>query len=123
MSAEITPQEQKLVLEDSIPKSLPESSFREVIEMIQQTRQHAFQMVNAALIDLYWRVGEYISRKVESSAWGEGVVDQLAAYINQEHPEIKGFTRRNLFRMRQFFETYYLDEKVTPLVRQLPLDT
>ena len=86
MSAEITPQEQKLVLEDSIPKSLPESSFREVIEMIQQTRQHAFQMVNAALIDLYWRVGEYISRKVESSAWGEGVVDQLAAYINQEHP-------------------------------------
>ena len=80
-------------------------------------------MVNATLIDLYWRVGEYISRKVESSVWGEGVVDQLAAYINQEHPEIKGFTRRNLFRMRQFFETYYLDEKVTPLVRQLPLDT
>ena len=86
MSAEITPQEQKLVLEDSIPKSLPESSFREVIEMIQQTRQHAFQMVYATLIDLYWRVGEYISRKVESSVWGEGVVDQLAAYINQEHP-------------------------------------
>ena len=63
-------------------------------------------MVNTALIDLYWRVGEYISRKVESSAWGEGVVDQLAEYINQEHPELKGFTRRNLFRMRQFFETY-----------------
>ena len=123
MSAEITPQRQNLIPEDSVPKSLPDSSFREVIEMIQQTRQHAFQMVNATLIDLYWRVGEYISRKVESSVWGEGVVDQLAAYINQEHPEIKGFTRRNLFRMRQFFETYYLDEKVTPLVRQLPLDT
>lgn len=57
---------------------------------------------------------------METSAWGESVVDQLAEYINREHPDIKGFTRRNLFRMRQFFETYRHDEKVAPLVRQLP---
>lgn len=99
---------------------LLEPSFVEVIEMIQQARQQAFQAINTTLIDLYWRIGEYISRKMETAAWGESVVDQLAEYINQEHPDIKGFTRRNLFRMRQFFETYRHDEKVAPLVRQLP---
>jgi len=72
------------------------------------------------LIDLYWRVGEYISRKLASAAWGEGVVDQLARFIAQRHPDLKGFTRPNLFRMRQFYEAYRDDEKVSPLVRQLP---
>ena len=49
----------------------------------------------------------------------ENVVDKLARYINQKHPDIKGFTRRSLFRMRQFYETYCNDKKVSPLVRQL----
>lgn len=110
---------QKMIVEDGTAKPLLESSFVEVIEMIQQTRQQAFQLVNTALIDLYWRVGEYISRKMESSAWGEGVVDQLAEYINRQQPELKGFTRRNLFRMRQFFETYRDDETAAQLIRQL----
>ncbi len=79
----------------------------------------AFATVNKALIDLYWQVGEYISRKLESSAWGEGVVQQLADYIARRHPDLKGFTRPNLFRMRQFYDTYNGDEKVSPLVRQL----
>ena len=87
--------------------------------MIRQARQQAFQVVNTTLIDLYWRVGEYISHKMETAVWGEGVVDQLAKYIARQHPEIKGFTRANLFRMRQFFEIYQHDEKVAPLVRQL----
>ena len=65
-------------------------------------------------------MGEYISRKLATAAWGEGVVDELARYIAQEQPDIKGFTRRNLFRMRQFYETYRADAKVSPLVTQLP---
>ncbi len=82
------------------------ASFDEIITLIQQARQRALQAVNTELIDLYWRAGEYISRKLASAAWGEGVVDQLARFIAQYHPDLKGFTRRNLFRMRQFYETY-----------------
>ena len=78
------------------------------------------KLVNATLIELYWSIGEYISRKIESAAWGEGVVDQLAAHIAQTHPGLRGYTRPNLFRMRQFYEAYRGDEKVSPLVRQLP---
>lgn len=97
----------------------PEAAFVEVAEMIRAARAAAHRAVNTVLIDLHWRVGEYISRKVESAAWGEGVVDQLAAFLAREHPDLKGFTRASLFRMRQFYETYRGDEKVAPLVRQL----
>ena len=95
-------------------------AFREIIGLIAAARRRAFQAVNTELIDLYWRVGEFISRKLESAAWGEGVVDELARYIACQQPDIKGFTRRNLFRMRQFYETYRHDAKVSPLVTQLP---
>lgn len=95
-------------------------SFAEVVALIQSSRQRAFEAVNTALLDLYWQVGAYISRKLESAAWGEGVVEQLADYIRRQHSDLKGFTRPNLFRMRQFYETYRIDEKVSPLVRQLP---
>jgi len=98
----------------------PDAAFVEVAEMIRAARAAAHRAVNTALIDLYWRVGEYISRKVESAAWGEGVVDQLAAFLAREHPDLKGFTRRNLFRMKQFYEAYGGGEKVPPLVTQLP---
>lgn len=95
-------------------------AFREIIGLIQSARQRAYQAVNTELIGLYWRVGEYISRKLTTAAWGEGVVDELARYIALRHPEIKGFARPNLFRMRQFYETHRDDTKVSPLVRQLP---
>jgi predicted nuclease of restriction endonuclease-like (RecB) superfamily len=48
------------------------------------------------------------------------VVEQLGRYIQRQQPGLKGFTRANLFRMRQFYETYRHDQKVAPLVRQLP---
>ena len=95
-------------------------AFREVIGLIQSARSRAFSAVNTELIGLYWRVGEYISRQLATAAWGEGVVEELARYIAQRHPELKGFTRASLFRMRQLYDTYRAFPKVAPLVRQLP---
>ena len=57
---------------------------------------------------------------MEGAEWGDGVVDQLAAFIARKQPGLRGFTRRNLFRMRQFFEAYRNDPIVSPLVTQLP---
>ncbi len=96
------------------------SAFDEIVELIERSRQTALRAVNTSLIELYWQVGAYISNKIATSAWGEGVVDQLAAYLAQTQPGLRGFTRPNLFRMRQFFETYRDDAIVSPLVRQLP---
>lgn len=88
--------------------------------MIQAARGRALAAVNSELVDLYWRVGAYISQKLETAAWGEGVVEALARYIADRHPGLRGFTRANLFRMRQFYDTYRSNEKVATLLRQLP---
>ena len=93
--------------------------FGEITKLIEAVRQKAFQAVNTVLIDLYWHVGKIISHKVKSVEWGDGVVAQLAAHIAQTQPGLRGFTRRNLFRTRQFYETYQGDEKVSALLTQL----
>uniref|UniRef100_UPI00402B8388 PDDEXK nuclease domain-containing protein n=1 Tax=Methylomonas sp. PHL2-19 TaxID=3438878 RepID=UPI00402B8388 len=96
------------------------TDFTEITQLIVAARQRALQTVNTALIDLYWQVGQIISRKIEQAEWGDGVVTQLAEHIAKTQPGLRGFTRPNLFRMRQFYEAYRDDEKVSPLVRQLP---
>lgn len=94
--------------------------FDEILVLIQGARQRAYQAVNVELIDLYWQVGQTISRKIEAAEWGDGVVDQLAAYLARTQPGLKGFSRQNLFRMKQFHEAYRDFAIVSPLVRQLP---
>jgi hypothetical protein len=86
------------------------------IRLIGACRERAMQAVNTALIDLYWQIGEIISRRVAAAQWGEGV-DQLASYIALWEPGIRGFSRSYLLRMRQFYETDRNDQIVAPLVR------
>lgn len=103
-----------------LPRALSyDSDFGEVVQLIEAARKRAMHAVNTELIDLYWQVGRYISRKIGRATWGEGVVDRLARFIARTKPDIKGFTRANLFRMRQFYEAYRGKKKVAPLVRQL----
>lgn len=102
-----------------IIKKTVEPSFTEVVQLIEAARKQAFQAVNTTLIELYWQVGAYISRKIESAEWGDKVVEQLAAYLAQTQPGLRGFTKRNLFRMRQFYETYRDNPIVSALLRQL----
>ena len=94
--------------------------FDEVLALIEMARGRAYQAVNAELVGLYWQLGEYISKKIASAEWGDGVVDELAATIARQYPGLRGYTRRNLFRMRQFFEEYRGQKKVSPLVTRLP---
>jgi predicted nuclease of restriction endonuclease-like (RecB) superfamily len=94
--------------------------FAEVLALIEAARRRAYQAVNTELVGLYWQLGEYISNKIESAQWGDEVVEELAAVIARRYPGMRGFTRRNLFRMRQFYEAYRSNEKVSPLVTQLP---
>ena len=99
---------------------LTTTSFTEIVQLIATAKQRAIQAVNTSLIDLYWQVGEIISRKIASAEWGDGVVNQLADHIAKTQPGLRGFTRANLFRMRQLYETYKADAKVAALPRLLP---
>ena len=99
---------------------IPTKQFDEVIHLIQQTRSQIIRTANTALIDLYWQLGAYLSDKIESAQWGEGVVTQLAEYIARTSPELKGFSDKNLWRMKQFYETYRdADKKLSALLREI----
>ena len=100
--------------------TVPQADFEEIAALISAARRRAVQAVNTTLIDLYWKVGQTISRKIEQAQWGDGVVMQLAEHLGRTQPGLRGFTHRNLFRMRQFYEAYRDDEKVSALLRQLP---
>ena len=94
--------------------------FSELLLHIRQAKQNVFSQANTVLIDLYWQLGKTISEKVASEVWGKGIVTELAKYIAQNDPESKGFSDKNLWRMKQFYETYYTNPKLSTLVRELP---
>ena len=97
-----------------------DARFAEVLALIEAARNRAYQAVNSELVSLYWRLGEHISQKIASAEWGAGVVDDLAATLARQYPGMRGYTRPNLFRMRQLYEAYRGNEKVSALLRQLP---
>ena len=97
----------------------PKLQFDEIISIIDSARNRALKAVNAELIHMYWDIGAYLSRLCAQSSFGDKVIDEVAAYIADHNPGVKGFTRRGLYRMRQFYETYKDDEFVTPLVTQI----
>ena len=93
--------------------------FTDIIQLIKQSRINAIKAVNAQLINLYWNIGEYISKKIEQSDWGDSVVAELAKYIQQNEPEIKGFSDKNIWRMKQFYETYKDSPKLSTVLREI----
>lgn len=94
------------------------SQFEDIVRLIQKTRNEVMRIANHTLIDLYWQIGGYISQRIAASEWGDGVVRQLADYIARNYPDTKGFSDKNLWWMKQFYETYQnADEKLSPLLR------
>ena len=93
--------------------------FTDIIQLIKHSRTNAIRAVNAELINLYWNIGKYISKKIEQAEWGDSVVTELAKHIQQNEPEIKGFSDKNIWRMKQFFETYKDFPKLSSVVREI----
>ena len=95
------------------------NDFDTVISIIENAKGRALKAVNAELIHMYWEVGEYLSELCTESSFGDKVIDEVAAYISKTAPTIKGFNRRGLYRMKQFYETYRDDEFVSALLTQI----
>lgn len=96
-----------------------EKRFTDIIQLIKKSQENAIRAVNAELIDLYWNIGEYITKKIEHAEWGDSVVSELAKHIQKNEPEIKGFSDKNIWRMKQFYETYKDLPKLSALLREI----
>jgi len=95
------------------------NAFDEVISIIEKARENAFRAVNRELINMYWDIGEYVSRRVRDGGWGKSVVKEFSDFIQNRYVGIKGFSASNIWRMKQFYETYYDNEKLATLLREL----
>lgn len=91
----------------------------DLINIIDESRQNALRKVNKELINMYWKVGEFLSKESEQATFGDAYIDSIAREIQEAFPGIKGFNRRGLYRMKKFYETYKDNEIVTPLVTQI----
>lgn len=95
--------------------------FSDVIALIKLSRGNAIKAVNTELINLYWNIGAYITHQLAKANWGDKTVAELAEYIQKNHPELKGFNRRGLYRMKQFYETYSGKPFVSSVMTQLQI--
>ncbi|KHJ38340.1 hypothetical protein PBAC_15430 [Pedobacter glucosidilyticus] len=93
--------------------------FSEIVQLIRQSRNNALKAINTELINLYWNIGAYIAKQIENANWGQSVVKELADFIAHKEPELKGFSDKNLWRMKQFYEAYKDFPKLSPLVREI----
>jgi predicted nuclease of restriction endonuclease-like (RecB) superfamily len=85
----------------------------------RRARVNVAAAANTALIDLYWSIGQYISRQIADKGWGQGTVTALAEHIRTRLPNARGFSASNLWRMAQFFQTYCALPKLATLLREL----
>ena len=74
-----------------------------VINYIEQSKLRAFTEVNKALLHTYWNIGRELNK---NSSYGKSVVEQLSRDLRLKYPEAKGYSVRNLWNMKRFYETY-----------------
>jgi len=96
-----------------------ETQFADIVSLIKNARAVALKTVNSTLINLYWNIGEYIHNRVKNAEWGQSVVKQLAEFLSKNEPGLKGFSDKNLWRMKQFYESYKDYPKLSTLLREI----
>jgi len=114
ISKEPAPVAQEINTERSYPALLAEVKAR-----IQSAQYAALRAVNKELVNLYWDIGRLIVERQKNARHGAAIAQQLADDLREAFPDIGGFSRRNIFYMREFYLCYYRDVKVQPLVAQI----
>ena len=101
-------------------KNLIESEYRafvtEIKAKVYQSQHQALRQANTFLINLYWEIGKSIVEKQERHGWGKSVVEKLAKDLQEEFPGMDGYSSRNLWRMRMFYQEYRI---LPPVVAEL----
>ena len=94
------------------------SLFGDVLNMIYSAKHKAEYQVNSTVIELYWTIGEYVSKQIDENGWGKSTVKALSEYILQREPGIRGYSSQNIWRMKQFYETYKDHPELSTLLRE-----
>jgi predicted nuclease of restriction endonuclease-like (RecB) superfamily len=80
--------------------------FAEVKTQINSSQAKAALSVNTSLIAMYWNIGEMIANNQALFEGRNNYIEQLAKDLKEEFPGIKGFSTRNLFYIRRFYQFF-----------------
>ena len=94
------------------------TEFEKIRQIITEARKEVNYKVNETIINLYWRIGQFISVKTLNDGWGRSTVKELSRYILNNEPGIRGYSAQNIWRMKQFFETYKDKPELSTLLRE-----
>lgn len=104
------------------PITLPEgyaSILETLTHKIRAAQARAMLAVNHELINVYGDIGKTIHEQLQIARWGTSVVDQLARDLKKSFPGMKGFSSRNLWRMKDFYQSYHGREKLSALLTEI----
>jgi predicted nuclease of restriction endonuclease-like (RecB) superfamily len=77
--------------------------------------------VNQELLHLYWDLAELIVLKQQEATWGDRFLSQMSKDLQAEFPDTKGFSKRNLELMRQWYRFWSAESAIAKqLVAQIP---
>ncbi len=114
MTPNDTPNENSLGKQGDYPRLLTE-----IKERIRSAQYEALKAVNKELVGLYWDIGRMIAERQADAKHGSAIAEQLSKDLRAEFPGVSGFSRRNIFYMREFYLLYRNDERVQPLVAHI----
>jgi len=95
------------------------NSLSSIVKKVEESKHKAITTVNRLLIDLYYFIGETIANLQEQSKWGDGVVEKLSLDLRIKYSKQSGFSVRNLWNMKRFYETYRGYEKLQTLSAEI----
>ena len=94
-------------------------NFSSIISIIKTAKERIVKTVNTEIIDLYWQIGKEVSEKTKKGGWGKSVVEELSNHIAANFGNMRGFSPQNIWRMKQFYETYQNNQILSAVLREL----
>jgi predicted nuclease of restriction endonuclease-like (RecB) superfamily len=91
----------------------------DIKERIRSAQYEALRAVNKELVTLYSDIGRMIGERQRNAAHGDSIAERLSEDLRREFPGVAGFSRRNIFYMREFYLLYRDNAKVQPMVAQI----
>ncbi len=91
----------------------------EIKEKIHQAQYEAMKQVNKTLLTLYWEIGKSIVEKQKQHGWGKSIVETLSRDLQNDFPSVQGYSARNLWYMRNFYDQYKENAKLQPMVAEI----
>lgn len=92
---------------------------KDILSKIQLKRYEMLKTVSKQTLELYWDIGLLVSEAVVQAKWGKSIVEKLSQDLQNEFLGIRGFSSRNIWRMKLFYEAYEENTKLPPLVAEI----